>query len=113
MNVKKCKEIYIVGITGCQILLWRINYVPKIALQDLVRMEGARPGSLIWNNAWINMELVQREIFWEIHDGRSSLFWMDAWEQLPPIFGTKGLDRIGATMKNNGWQHFYQYWKER
>jgi hypothetical protein len=42
-----------------------------------------------------------------------SLFWEDAWEQLPTMEGKEGLYQINKTMIELGWTHVHHYWKER
>jgi len=53
------------------------------------------------------------EIFWEIHDGRTLMLWEDAWEQIPPLSITKGLIRVGTTMRNRNWNLVYQCWNNQ
>jgi hypothetical protein len=61
--------------------IWQGKYAKDISPQDWIQLEGERPGSIIWNYAWKNRELVQKKSFWELHDGQSTLFWEDAWEK--------------------------------
>jgi len=44
-------------------------------------MSGNIRGSSIWNKAWENRGLVQRNSFWEIREGDLALFWEDKWKQ--------------------------------
>ena len=46
-------------------------------------MSGSIKGSYIWNKAWENRGLVQKNIFWEIREGDLALFWEDKWQQEP------------------------------
>ena len=44
-------------------------------------MFGNIKGSPIWNKAWENRTLVQKNSFWEIRAGDIALFWEDKWQQ--------------------------------
>jgi hypothetical protein len=90
--------------------IWRNKYAPNIPIQSLIRAEGIRPGSLIWNNAWRNHDLVQSQCFWEVHNGTSTLFWDDTWEQ-HTILGEeeKYLD-LCFTLERAGWVKLHHYW---
>jgi hypothetical protein len=74
-------------------------------------MDGNHPGSLIWNNAWQNKELVQKDSFWEVHNGRSTLFWDDAWEQLPILVNQEGMEQARNSLLEKGWTLVHHYWK--
>jgi hypothetical protein len=46
-------------------------------------MNNSPSRSNIWNIAWNNQTLIQKNCFWEIRNGQDSLFWDDAWQQQP------------------------------
>jgi hypothetical protein len=35
--------------------------------------------------AWKNHPLIQKNTFWEVQNGQSAQFWIDAWQQHPPL----------------------------
>lgn len=59
---------------------------------DLIRMSGIIKGSHIWNKAWVNRGLVQKNSFGEIRDGDLALFWDDKWKQEPTLLREEFLD---------------------
>ena len=44
-------------------------------------MSGIIKGSHIWNKAWENRGIVQKNSFWEIRAGEQAWFWEDKWKQ--------------------------------
>jgi len=65
--------------------LWKVKYAPKHSQKYIIRLLGQTLGSIIWNHAWRNKEVIHRHNFWEIHNGENALFWKDAWQQLPTL----------------------------
>ena len=63
--------------------LWKEKYAPDICDQDKIHFRGTREGLVIWNLAWRNKAWIQTNSFWEIRDGRTTIFWEDAWEHEP------------------------------
>jgi hypothetical protein len=65
--------------------LWRKKYAPNTAEKDLIRWNGDNQGSLIWTAAKQNRLLVTQHAFWEIGNGKTTLFWQDSWHQWPAL----------------------------
>jgi hypothetical protein len=65
--------------------LWKHKYALHTPQAQLIRLHDKTQGSNIWNAAWKNRSLIQEHAFWEIRNGQSALFWMDSWQQLPPL----------------------------
>jgi len=66
-------------------ILWKAKYTNQIQDKDLIRLTGSTQGSPLWNQVWENRHIVQQHCFWEVHRGNTTLFWEDAWQQLPPL----------------------------
>jgi hypothetical protein len=56
--------------------------------------------------------IVQTQSFWEIHDGHSTLFWEDAWEQLPVLQAEETMQAIQGRTKEAGWTLVHHYWED-
>jgi hypothetical protein len=92
--------------------LWRKKYTPNVAERDLIRWNGDNPGSLIWTAAKQNRQLITRHAFWEIRNGRTTLFWQDSWQQWPILakedwardICTQAM-RVGLTTVADYWQN--------
>jgi hypothetical protein len=78
--------------------LWHKKYFPQVERQGLIRLTGDIPGSHIWNAAWANKHLVHSQCFWEIRNGRSTLFWEDSWKKLPPLSQNDNLGQLRDLM---------------
>jgi hypothetical protein len=65
--------------------LWKHKYTLNTPQAHLIRLKDQIQGSNIWNAAWKNRPLIQAHAFWEIRNGQNALFWMDSWQQLPPL----------------------------
>lgn len=63
--------------------IWKEKYAISWHTKDLIRMSGNVKGSHIWNRAWDNRILVQKNSFWEIRVSDLVLFWEDKWQQEP------------------------------
>jgi hypothetical protein len=74
--------------------LWRHKYTPGTDERKLIHLNNPHPGSSIWNTAWNNRALVQEHAFWEIRNGKTTLFWSDSWQQLPPLTSMDILQNI-------------------
>ena len=46
-------------------------------------MTGEIRGLPIWNLAWENRGIVQKNYLWEMQNGETALFWEDVWQQQP------------------------------
>jgi hypothetical protein len=66
---------------------------------------------VIWNNAWKNQSLVQAHCLWEVHDGKSTLFWEDVWEQLPILGGGDHFLTLRNSLGRAGWEKLHHFWK--
>lgn len=64
---------------------WKEKYAPNHSLQKLIQMQENPEGSPIWNLVRKNPHIIQEKTFWEIRDGKTTLFWEDAWKQLPKL----------------------------
>eukprot|EP00253_Pinus_taeda_P030148 PITA_30148 len=65
--------------------IWKEKYVSAWHTNDLIRMSGNIKGSYIWNRAWDNRSIVQKNSFWEIRAGDLAIFWEDKWQKEPMI----------------------------
>ena len=61
--------------------IWRKKYAPNMADKSLIRWDGDNLGSLIWTTAKKNRQMVTQHAFWEIGNGKTTLFWKDSWQQ--------------------------------
>ena len=61
------------------------KYASSWHTNDLIRVSGNLKGSHIWNRAWENRSLVQKNSFWEIRGGELAIFWEDKWQQEPTL----------------------------
>lgn len=64
--------------------IWRYKYAQGIDEQDLIRQTNLPTGSFIWNNTKAHLNMIHKHSFWEIRDGKTTYFWDDSWQQLPP-----------------------------
>ena len=65
--------------------IWKEKYANAWPTSDIRRMIGIVKGTLIWNKAWENREVVQKNSFWEISEGDLALFWEGKWQQEPNL----------------------------
>jgi len=72
--------------------IWIEKYASTWDNNDHIRMSGNIKGSYIWNKAWENRGLVQKNSFWEIREGDLALFWEDKWQQEPILLKEEFLD---------------------
>eukprot|EP00253_Pinus_taeda_P005771 PITA_05771 len=72
--------------------IWKEKYAITWQDDDHIRMTGIIKCSYIWNKAWENRGLVQKNIFWEIREGDLALFWEDKWQQKPTLLKEEFLD---------------------
>ena len=54
--------------------LWRRKYTPNTSERNLIRWNGDNPSSLIWVVSKQNQHLVINHAFWEIINGKTTLF---------------------------------------
>eukprot|EP00253_Pinus_taeda_P025758 PITA_25758 len=64
---------------------WKEKYASSWQTSDLIRMSRNIKGSYIWNKAWENRSLVQKNSFWEIRAGDLAPFWEEKWQQEPTL----------------------------
>eukprot|EP00253_Pinus_taeda_P018592 PITA_18592 len=90
--LKKIKDLqrkFLWGSTGQNrkwaLVKWATVCTPKKQGGLGLRDPQHNTGSLIWNAAKQHKELIQNHSFWEIHDGRTTHFWVDSWQQRPKI----------------------------
>jgi len=65
--------------------IWTAKYTNNMPQAELIRFKPTIKGSLIWNAAKQHHQLIQKHSFWEIRNGQSARFWMDAWNQQPKL----------------------------
>lgn len=59
--------------------IWTAKYANHRPQEELIRFIPSEKGSLIWNAAKQHYLMIQQHSFWEVRNGRSTRFWMDAW----------------------------------
>jgi hypothetical protein len=65
--------------------LWTAKYANNRPPEELIRFTPNVKGSLMWNAAKQNYQLIQKHSFWEVRNGRTTRFWTDAWNQMPKL----------------------------
>eukprot|EP00253_Pinus_taeda_P028919 PITA_28919 len=68
-------------------------------------------GFPIWNKAWENKGVVQKNSFWEIRDGDHTLFWEDKWQQEPTLLKEEFLGLKHET-DNQGLVKVKDFWDQ-
>ena len=53
---------------------WKEKYAQNHRLQNLIGMQETPKGSPIWNLGRNNQHIVQEQSFWEVRDGKTTLF---------------------------------------
>lgn len=61
------------------------KYADNIPQEELIRFTPTEMGSLIWNAAKQHYQLIQQHSFWEIRNSHTTIFWTDAWNQMPKL----------------------------
>jgi hypothetical protein len=92
--------------------LWRGKYAPNMAERNLIRWNGDNPGSLIWAAAKQNRHLVTNHAFWEIRNGKTTLFWKDSWQQWPTLDQEDWADSISIPATQAGLTKVADYWQD-
>jgi len=59
-------------------ILWKAKYTPFLSQEKIIRLNGNIKGSIIWNQAWENRDIIQNHSFWEIGNENKALFWENA-----------------------------------
>jgi len=54
--------------------LWKAKYALNINNQDRIRFMGTREGSAIWNLSWHNKTWIHKHSFWEVRNGKTTIF---------------------------------------
>jgi hypothetical protein len=54
--------------------------------------------------------LVQSQCFWEVHNGCSTLFWDDTWEQHPILGDEVKYQILHLSMERVDWVKLHHYW---
>jgi hypothetical protein len=75
-------------------------------------MNNSPLGARLWNLACHNHHLVHEIFFWEINNGKDSLFWEDTWKQLPRLVDQPSLLRLQPGMTSQNKSRVAQYWME-
>jgi hypothetical protein len=92
--------------------LWRKKYAPNVAEKNLIRWNEDNPGSLIWTAARQNRQLVTEHAFWEIRNGKTTLFWQDSWQQWPVLSKEEWAHDICAQTTGAGLTKVADYWQD-
>eukprot|EP00253_Pinus_taeda_P026308 PITA_26308 len=90
---------------------WKEKYTPNCSETDLIRLQEVPEGSPIWNLAKRNRNIIQDHSFWEIRNGNTTLFWEDAWQQLPCL-ATLDLENYKREVQSTGNYKVNQYWSQ-
>ena len=73
----------------------------------------------MWNKAWENRGVVQKNSFWEIREGDLALFWEEKWKQEPTLLKEEFLglkhetDTQGLVKVKDFWEHTHNTRKWR
>jgi hypothetical protein len=73
-------------------------------------MTGDQVGSIIWSATWKNKSLIHDHRFWEIRDGRSTLFWAHSWQQLPKLHSNPRFLSLKADVQEMHGSKVHHYW---
>jgi hypothetical protein len=92
--------------------LWRRKYAPNMVERNLIRWNGDNPGSLIWMAARQNRHLVTSHAFWEIRNGKTTLFWKDSWQQWPILEYEDWADTFSIPATQAGLKKVADYWQD-
>eukprot|EP00253_Pinus_taeda_P011321 PITA_11321 len=90
---------------------WKEKYTPNCNETDLICLQEVPEGSPIWNLANRNRNIIQDHSFWEIRNGNTTLFWEDAWQQLPHLT-TPYLENYKREVQTTGKYKVNQYWSQ-
>eukprot|EP00253_Pinus_taeda_P008440 PITA_08440 len=99
--------------------IWKEKYASAWLSSDIIRMSGNMKGSPIWNKAWENRGVVQKNSFWEIKEGDLALFWEDKWQKEPTLLKDEFLglkheiDKQGLVKVKDFWEHSHNTGKWR
>ena len=66
--------------------LWETKYEMPRSLSKKLKIDVVPKGSMIWNLAAGNRNLIRQHSFWEVRDGTMTLFWEDSWQQREKLF---------------------------
>jgi hypothetical protein len=92
--------------------MWRRKYTPNTADRNVIRWNGDTSGSLIWMTSRHNRILVVNHAFWEIHNGQTTFFWDDSWQQLPILAQEAWADTFNTPDTQAGMTKVADYWKD-
>eukprot|EP00253_Pinus_taeda_P001635 PITA_01635 len=90
---------------------WKAKYAPSQSNQELIRMQESPEGSLIWNLAMKNRDIMQENSFWEICNGEIALFWEDAWQKHPKLEKLE-LVELQRKLQEKGMLTVHRYWSQ-
>eukprot|EP00253_Pinus_taeda_P009939 PITA_09939 len=65
--------------------LWTAKYAGNVPIEERIRMSEVSKGSVIWNSANLQRNLIQKHSFWDVKNGNTARFWEDSWQQLPNL----------------------------
>ena len=69
-------------------------------------------GSIIWNATWSKIKLIQDHSFWEVRNGLTIEFWVDSWQQFPPLMENQHLAEMQRITLQSGLHKVVDYWTD-
>eukprot|EP00253_Pinus_taeda_P034939 PITA_34939 len=79
--------------------IWRAKYSMLESTVEILKKKNTPRGSLVWDLARLNRDLVEQNTFWEIRSGEEAHLWEDKWQQKARLSTIQALqqvrDRIG------------------
>eukprot|EP00253_Pinus_taeda_P023557 PITA_23557 len=61
--------------------IWTQKYNMPTTAEEILRREEVPKGSMIWDLASQNKDIINKHAFWEIRNGKIAKFWEEAWQQ--------------------------------
>ena len=61
--------------------IWTLKYNMRTTAEEIMRKDVMPKGFTIWELACQNRDIINRHVFWEIRNGRTTKFWEEAWQQ--------------------------------
>eukprot|EP00253_Pinus_taeda_P014645 PITA_14645 len=90
--------------------IWRIKYRMPASQVDILRQQEIPKGSVIWELATQNCDLISKHTFWEIQGGSEANFWDDRWQQHESLNSIQNLLQICGRVEGNRIS-VKDYWK--
>eukprot|EP00253_Pinus_taeda_P010493 PITA_10493 len=90
--------------------IWRTKYRMPASQVDILRQQEIPKGSVIWELASQNCDLIGKHTFWEIQGGSEANFWDDRWQQRESLNSIQNLLQIRGRIEGNR-TRVKDYWK--